>query len=714
MDAAQAIDRLLLGSGWRARQVNTTAYRIERIPQQVHPSPPTRKTTAPASPPEQVATPAENIVVTGQKRRQRLGDVALSITVVPLDRVAMGGLGFGTRELASLLDGLSLTNLGSGRNRQFIRGVADSAFNGSSQSTVAVQLDEARITFDAPDPDLRLVDMERVELLKGPQGPLYGSGALGGIYHMVTRKPDLTETSGSARLIGEAIEQGDVGAGAEATVNVPLVTDSLALRGVGYVLREGGWIDNEGRNRNANKTVTDGGRLALRWRPDQDWTIDLAGVRQDISSRDSQYVTASDKTRQRAARIPEPTDNDFRTIAATVQGRLGGLNLLATTSYVDHDVAYTLDSSDSSSLFGLTGPSRFDSDSHYTIVNHEMRLSPKDSSRWVAGISYLHAHTRTAATVTSDTDSLQVEALDHYDTEVAMFGEATVPLAKDLTGTAGGRVVRSIAEDEAMEKLGDSSHRIARTLFAPSLSLAWTPNARTMIYLRYARAIRPGGLAPTDQIGGGRFDSDELGTLDLGMRYSSPGDRFLASASLYYTDWRHIQSDFLLANGLISTRNAGHGRILGIEASADWQLAKGLHLALGGSYIDAVLVSTEDGTALKDRRLPVVPDLTGRLALDYRFSLGDWHGGLSGQANYVGKARLTFDPDLDRQMGGYLPVAAILTMARGRLTLTARVDNLLNIKGDSFAFGNQFSIQNSAQYTPLRPRTFTLSIARTW
>ncbi|MBV1692620.1 TonB-dependent receptor [Novosphingobium sp. G106] len=658
--------------------------------------------------------PAQDIIVTGQKRHQRLRDLPLSISVVSLDGIGPVGLASGSRELALSVDGLALTNLGSGRNRQFIRGVADSAFNGPSQSTVSAQLDEARVTFDAPDPDLRLVDMERVEVLKGPQGPLYGSGALGGIYHVVTRKPDLTEASGSARVIGEAIEHGGVGAGGEATVNLPLTTDKLALRGVGYVLREGGWIDNAGRNRNANRTVTDGGRLALRWQPDRDWTVDLAGVLQDIGVRDSQYVTVSDKTRLREARIPEPTDNDFRMIAATIQGRLGGLKLLATSSYVDHNVSYTLDSTDASPLFALSGPSRFDSDSHYTIVNHEVRLSPVGSSRWIAGISYLRARSHTIATVSTVQDSRGVEALDRYVTELAMFGEASIPLLEQLTVTAGARVSRSVAEDEAQERSAGSSDRITKTILSPSLSLAWTPSQRTLVYLRYARAVRPGGLAPADMPGAGRFDSDDLGTLDLGMRYASPGNRFAASASIYYTDWRHIQSDYLLANGLVATRNAGHGRIFGLEASVDWLPAAGLRLSVGGSFIDAVLVSSENGLALDDRRLPVVPDFTGRLTLEYGFDLGEWKASLTGQANYVGKARLAFDPALDRQMGGYLPLAATATFARDRVVLSARIDNLMDIKGDSFAFGNQFSILNAPQYTPLRPRTFTLSISRSW
>jgi outer membrane receptor protein involved in Fe transport len=486
------------------------------------------------------------------------------------------------------------------------------------------------------------------------------------------------------------------------------------LRGVGYVLREGGWIDNAGRNRNANQTATDGGRLALRWRADSDWTLDLAGVLQDTGVRDSQYVTVSDKVRLREARIPEPTDNDFKTIAATIQGRLSGLKLLATSSYVDHNVRYILDSTDASHLFGLSGPSRFDSDSQYTIVNHEVRLSPATSSLWIAGISYLRAHNRTIATISTDQDSRGVEALNRYVTELAIFGEASVPLLKQLTATAGTRVSRSVAEDDALGKPAASSDRIFKTILSPSLSLAWTPSRRALVYLRYARAVRPGGLAPADVAGAGRFDSDDLGTLELGMRYASPDNRFAATASIYYTDWHHIQSDYLLTNGLVATRNAGHGRIFGIEASVDWRPAAGLRLSVGGSFIDAVLVSTENGIALDDRRLPVVPDFTGRLAVEYGFALGRWKANVSGQANYVGKARLAFDPNLDRQMGGYLPVAATAILARDRLVLSARIDNLLDIKGDSFAFGNQFTILNAPQYTPLRPRTFTLSVSRSW
>jgi len=137
-------------------------------------------------------------------------------------------------DIAASVDGLTLTNEGAGRNRQFIRGVADSPFSGTSQSTVAIQLNDARVAYDAPDPDLRLVDVDRVEILKGPQGPLYGSGALGGVYHIVTNPPQLDRFSGLAEIHGQSVAGGDAGGGGQAVANLPVVKDRLALRAVIY------------------------------------------------------------------------------------------------------------------------------------------------------------------------------------------------------------------------------------------------------------------------------------------------------------------------------------------------------------------------------------------------------------------------------------------------------------------------------------------------
>jgi iron complex outermembrane receptor protein len=278
----------------------------------------------------------------------------------------------------------------------------------------------------------------------------------------------------------------------------------------------------------------------------------------------------------------------------------------------------------------------------------------------------------------------------------------------------GARLFHSTAEDETTEQSGQRALKRGKTILSPSVALSLPLEGRGLAYLRYARAMRPGGLAPGGETSSGRFDADELSTIDLGIRRSSLDGRVSLAASAFRTLWNDIQSDYLLANGLVSTRNAGKGKIMGFEASVDWTLGAGFGISAGGSVQRAHLTQAEDGIELDDRRLPIAPDITGRLAVTKALAIGEWRGLASAQANYIGSARLTFDDDLDRQMGKYAVVAANSEMARDDWTLGIRIDNLFDVKGDSFAFGNPFSIRSGPQYTPLRPRTLTLSVARNW
>lgn len=704
-----ALKKLLADSGYRAERVSPTAYRIMPIPIRPVPSRP-QPTQAPI--PNVVA--AHDIIVTGQKQPQLLLDVPMSVAVVDLTHSQIGRIAPGTRDILDFVDGVSITNLGPGRNRQFIRGVADSAFNGPSQSTVAVQIDETRVTFDAPDPDIRVIDMERVEILKGPQGPLYGSGALGGIYHLVTRKPDSSEVAGAIRLGAEAVEHGAVGGGIDGVVNLPLVEDRLALRAVGYWSREAGWIDNDQRNRNANTTKVTGARIALRWQTAPDWTLDLSGILQDVNTLDSQYVTASDDTVRRTAAIAEPSDNDFKSVGATVKGKLGSLDLLGTGSYVRHQFSSVLDSTPVSATFGFEDASRFVDERKFALFNHEIRISSPTKIRWLAGISYLDARSRDIGVMSDDVRSLTIESLDRRVRELAAFGEVTAPLAHRVKVTAGARLSYSYAEDEAIEQAVGNLHRARKTAFSPSIALSWAPSERSLVYLRYARAMRPGGLALAESGRTQRFDSDELGSVDLGFRYSDRASGVSFNGSLFQTEWKYIQSDYLLSTGLISTRNAGNGRIYGAEMSVDWQPLQALSLVLGATYVDAHLVRDQTGEELDDRRLPVTPDLTLRGLAQYRFDLGPWTATAGAQMNYIGSSRLSFDPNLDRKMGDYTTVGLNALFSRSHVAVSLRVDNLLNTKGDSFAFGNPFSIALGEQYTPVRPRTFSASITREW
>lgn len=708
MSPDAALRRLLEGSGLVARRLGGV-YRIERMAVQ----PPAAATPAPQAPAEALSLP--NLIVTAQKRYQLLATIPLSISVISQDSLAAKSRTVTSRDISLNTEGLAMTNLGPGRNRQFIRGIADSPFNGQSQSTVAVQVDEARVTFDAPDPDLRLVDIDRIEILKGPQGPLYGSGALGGIYHIVTHRPQLDDASFSFRLSTEGVQHGGFGSGAEAVVNVPILQDRLAFRGVGYRFVNAGWIDNADGRQDSNSADTAGLRLALRWQPTGDWAVDVGASVQNINVHDSQYVDPAAKTLTRSSRLREPTDNDFRMAHATVEGDLDGLQFISATSYVDNGFDYALDASDAAADFGLTGLVRFADSRSYTLFNQELRLSSEGRNRWIVGASFLRGTTNGLSSVTGQSGVVQtVATLDRKATELAVFGEATRRLFGKVDATLGARLSDAIFEDETSERAGQRALKRSKIIFSPSASLSLPLDGRGILYLRYARAMRPGGLAPTGTVASGRFDADELSTVDLGVRHASEDGRVSLSASAYHSQWDEIQSDYLLPNGLISTRNAGQGRIFGIEAALDWQLGRGFSIATGGAVQSARLTHGQDGTVLHDRRLPVTPELSGRISLAKVIALGSWQGQAAVQANYIGNARLSFDSDLDREMGEYTIVALHAELSRGSWTVGSRLDNLFDVRGDSFAFGNPFSIREERQFTPVRPRTVMLSIARGW
>lgn len=701
---------MLAGTGFRAIAVGVGLFRLER--HAVEHSVPRRRHHRPIP---HIEAPPADIVVTATKRPEVLGTLPISAAAFVPDRLTTGVASPDSATVASGIDGLAFTNLGPGRNRAFIRGVADSPFNGPSQSTVAVVLDNSRISYDSPDPDLLLLDVARVEVLKGPQGPLYGSGALGGIFRIVTNPPALDAASGAATLVGEAGAHGGLGGGGDALVNLPLARDRLGARAIGYYRSYPGWLDTAGGARDTNRSTTKGGRIALRWAPDADWTIDLGGVVQSIDARDSQYVTGSSETLVRDHPIAEPADNDFAQAHLDVAGRVGALRLVSATSYVTQSVDYRLDASAAAADFGVPAPAVFADSRQYSIFNQEVRLSPMAAGRinWVAGLAYLHASSSLDGTIAApDVSPFAVESIDQNVTEYAAFGEATLPLGR-FSLTAGGRLSLTDTADERAERMGAADRQRRKLGFAPSLSLAWHPTDNRYFFVRYARAVRPGGLAAGAGDAQGRFDSDELDSLEGGTRLTLADGALAIASSLYFYDWHAIQSDYLLDNGLISTRNAGHAQIVGGDARVDWKLGRGWSLSAGLNAESAELISVK-GARFEDRRLPVVPNITARGLVGYRFALGNWTVRLSGEGNYIGSARLSFDPTLDRRMGDYAVFAAGASAAVDRWSLTLRVDNLFDTAGDSFAFGNPFSIRDRRQYTPLTPRTVVTSLRFDW
>lgn len=702
MTAREGLDRLLRHTGLRAVRVGPMAYRV--LPR--NPAPITPRIDAPISP--------ADIVVTARKQIELLSKIAAPVSVYRGSDDASENPA-SAHDVASAVDGLVLTHLGPGRDRLFIRGIADSPFNGFSQATVAVQMDDGRLTYDAADPNLRLVDIARVEVLKGPQGPLYGTGALGGVLRIVTNRPVLDETRGWASLGYSAVGHGGFGAMAQGVLNLPVIEDRVALRLVGYSAAEPGWIDDAMGRDNANQSLTTGGRIALRLQPAADWTVDLGATAQSIRQRDSQYVDSDAADLTRAVAFPEPRTAALELLRGTVEGRIGQLRFTAALSHTWQRQDDLYDASASAGELGVTGPANYRDHRAYRVLNQEVRLASAPDARlaWTAGLSYLAASTSATGTLRAGDGSSTVPfTLDRRVTETAIFGEGSLPLLARVRGAIGMRIFRATTDDARAESGSVAAEARAVIGASPSASLSFDIAPGKLLYARMATAFRPGGIDVTNR-STGRYAADEVTSVDLGTKFQLAGGRLMLDGDFFYARWSDVQSDYLEANGLLATRTAGSATIYGIEGAMAWQPSRGWRLEAGATLQQPRLTHAADGSDLPvDRRLPIVPDVSGRLLLRHEIDLGGGRLVTDLRGNLLGASRLSFDTGLDRRTPGYFIAGVTLKWRRGPISFTATVDNILDSRADTFGFGNPFSVRTTPQFTPYRPRTVSISMAR--
>lgn len=706
-NAAEALARMLDGTGLTAHRVGPTAWRIVRQSIAPSPIPPTPTSPVVPLPPEAEAEP---IIVTAVKDRSTLADVPRAISVYTPDAMRQQDARAGTGSVAAMIEGLAMTSSGPGRNQLFLRGVADSPFTGLGQSTVAVLLDGVRLTYSAPDPDLRLVDVQRVEVLKGPQGSLYGTGTLGGIFQIVTNRPDASGFRAAAGGGLSLVAHGGMGYSGSAMVNLPLVQDRIALRVVGYSSREGGWVDT-GTRRNANLVRTIGGRTSLGFDLGKEWRLNATGAIQRLEAADTHYVYAPG-ARSRPFQQAEPHDNDLNHGALRLEGRFGATDLVLLTGLSGHEVQDRRDAGG----FGGNGPSIFEEDRKYRTWDSELHLSgPLGSLHWLAGISYVQARQTIGRSLVAASQSIPLldDNEQRKSVDSAVFANLVWPLGGGFSIEGGGRLFRDVIEDLRTTGGQAFARDVRRTGLTPSAAFSWRPRAGRIFYLRYGSAFRQGGIGLSGTGQPQAVSGDELATIEAGWRAQLARGGAL-DLSIYHTMWDDVQSDMPLPSGLIETRNVGRARIRGLEASLDLPLDGRWHISTGLAVQDAQLIRNETGLPLDDRRLPIVPEYTLRLSLKRGFDIGNADGWLRLGLRHVGPARLSFDPAIDQPMGNYVESSLEVRVKAGGFEWGVDASNLLAGHANTFALGNPLRLASGRQYTPQRPPMISFSVTKSF
>lgn len=715
----QALSNLLVGTGLGYRRVSPGAYRLEALPA------PRPRPVIDRGAPDMIAP----IIVTATKRGADPADLPVSVGV--LSGATLSRFGATSVDAAvPLLGAVSSTHLGPGRNKLSIRGLSDSAFTGQTQATVGLYLDNAKVNYNAPDPHLRLIDLDRVEVLRGPQGTLYGGGSIGGILRIVPAGPDLAERSAQARLSGSLTRSGAPGGGGEAVLNQPLLTDRLGLRLAVYADREGGVIDTDAGRYNIDRTDTQGGRALLALVPAGDWRLELGGTYQLIDTDDSHYRQGRRGCCTRAEQLAEPHDNDFDEAHATLTGSLPFARLHSTTAFVRHEIDTVYDAG--RAVTGLTGlavqPARFHERQLSRLWTHETRLSSVEREErpaldWVAGLYLSNQQAdggRGLSAMADPQGSLWRRDRQDDVKEAALFGEVAWRFQPDWTLTAGGRlfhVAQEVTATALAPSLATTEGYATETDYTPKLALAWNAWDGARFYAQMAEGYRPGGInieegatGSGDDYRAARFRTDELWNYELGAKLAFWDERLFVDAALFHARWRNIQTDQLRSTGLIYTTNAGDGTNTGLEV--------GSRLHLGGWRLEATLTLNDPElnrvapgfAASPDGGLPGAARLSGAIALSWRTSIAGQIGMVTAlDLSRTGRTRLTFTDEVRQGPVTVLNGRVGFDLAGG-WTVGLSLENILDTRANQFAFGNPFTLPAGPQTTPPRPRTIGFSI----
>ncbi len=571
---------------------------------------------------ESETTELERVVVTSNKRDQKLQDVPASITAetgTALERR-------GATQLADIIQTTAgLTNAGSGGGNSTdltIRGVTTGGL-GLKQSTVALLFDDIPVDpalLSQSATNLRTVDVERVEVLRGPQGTLFGSGSLSGAIRFITNKPDLNAWTASGELTGAKTRDGASTGFGNVVLNAPIVPGTLGVRAVGYDFYEGGWVDNIRTNQdNVNANRTKGGRVEFEGRPADRLTVTLTGAYQDshdLGAGESLYVQpAGSSSNDQVTNLRKSTDLDVvsKIVNLGVRYDLPSVSLFSSSTVIRRDTLQLDDSGFYNDylalafgvppLFGASAPAT--NQNHQRIFTQEIRASSRGEGpwKWTLGAFYLNASLDGGQVIDSPTlrqitgtGTLADLTSSGRQAESSIFGETTYTLANQWDLTAGLRVshtdIKSSTDSRGVLFTGTLDPRVivntsikqSDTTEDPRFSVAYRFNPDLTVYATAARGHRVGGPNLTAGLGGPgiptSYNADSLWNYETGVKSRLFGGRLQVSAAAYYIDWSDIQAA-LVANSVNYTGNAGSAGIYGLEVEA---VAKPLAwLEVGGS-----------------------------------------------------------------------------------------------------------------------------------
>ena len=703
------------------------------------------------------------IVVTANRRSETLQNVPLPVSVLSYHDIQRENLQ-DFQDYAAAIPGLAAVSSGAGSTGLSIRGIA----SGSQQpsASVGVYVDDTPFgsssVFSAGailTPDIDPADLERIEVLRGPQGTLYGAGALGGVLRFITIPPDTENYSGRLQIGGTSVDGGGNGFNAHGMINLPLVTDTLALRVNAYDRTDPGFISDAGQGKtDLNEDRVKGGRASLLWTPSSQTSLRITLLAQNLK-RDGNSTEALDPVtlkplygdlQQRGPALGgDAFDGRYRLYNATFITDFGWAKLVASSSY---STLNALTNVDVTPLLFL-GP-QANGQPYGTLENEifpqtkstqEIRLeSPKsDKVEWLGGVFYTHETGNAAQTIYPSDYYSGVAQTSPFGIPIGGDSQPSTYDAYALYGSLTWHFTDRFDVEAGLRHSHDQQHYTEigyGLLFGSptpvtlldkhsadsSNTFSLTPqfhiNDNTMLYARVASGFLPGGPnVLTVAIPGvpTTFSPTQLTDYELGLKTTSMDDRLTTDLSAYHIVWTKIPL-VTFVSPFTFLGNGGQAKANGFEATIAVVPTSGLKLSANVSYNDAAL--TKDAPLPSNGRrgdpLPYAPKLTYNLNGDYDFALrSGWDAFVGASFSFVDTRTgdFTFDGTASAKVPSYHTLNLRAGLLHDQWKLDFYVKNATNDRGiilGGSAQLNPITTQMEDNVVIIPPRTIGVSVSR--
>jgi iron complex outermembrane receptor protein len=620
--------------------------------------PPPKKDEKTTAQEEKKPKVTEEMVVTARKREETVEDVPISVAA-PTEAELRDRGAETLEDVAANVAGFTVQNLGPGQSQIAIRGVSSGQIvrdQPGVKEQVGVYLDESVISLSLFTPDIDLFDLNRVEVLRGPQGTLFGSGSESGTVRYITNQPKIGASSTTAELTGESVGNGGTGGGLKFATNVPM-GPTAATRIVGYYTRYGGYIDAVQPNLSVNKDVNDGyragARIAFLFKPNDKLSITPRFLYQKLDMNgwnriDAFNILANPFTTSRPAvtlgkreqftQFQEPTTDKFGLGDLNVSYNLGGSTLTSVTSYSDRDILVLRDATAltasitggtiglPANIYTLNAP-LFDA-TKAKAFTEEVRLAGNaGKTQWLVGAFYAHNKRdygqnlpvtgftalsgipTVSAIGLAKTDELYKSDLHYKLKQDGIFGEGTYTVGRlDLTG---GLRWYDYKEDRKQTFDGifsdpiDSVGSVKANGIAPRAMASYKLTDATRLNAQVSKGFRLGGIndplltpncQPGDLItysGHPTWENETLWNYEIGSKSRIMNGRGSFNVAAFTSDVRNLQAT--VTAGTCSSRlilNVPKARSTGAEIEFDVAPNDHFDFAVTASHTNSKLRST--------------------------------------------------------------------------------------------------------------------------